>query len=131
MPHNLTTPIPLENGTRIYAARPEMIDDDNAVMVVPLELRTGAGNFLIARRVVTIRNAPGKSDRVARATPPSGSDIHEKFVRQVDALTIANGFTLALAAWAGGGATADGKRNALVAQLFALGVIDPTTLAGS
>lgn len=131
MAHNLTANITIENGTRIVAGRPN-IDDDAAVMTIPLELRTApATNYLLSRRVVTIRN--GLCDRVVRVTPAVGSDIAEKLGFERNALTIETGFDRALAAWAGGGATADGKRNALVAELAEsdFGVIDPTTLAGS
>lgn len=129
MPFNLTTPVTLENGQRIVAGRPT-IDDDAQVMTVPLELRTGAAtNYLVSRKVVTIRN--GQCDRVVRATPAAGSDLGEKLEYQRNALTVATGFDQALAAWAGGGASAQGKRNALEAALAAIGVIDPATLAGS
>lgn len=129
MAHNLTTNITVENGTRIVAGRPN-IDDDREIMLVPLELRTApATNYLVARRVVTIRN--GACDRVSRVTPAAGSNIEEKFAFTPNALDVADGFARALAAWAGGGATADGKRNALVAELAAIGVIDPATLAGT
>lgn len=129
MAHNLTTPITINNVTRIIAQRPD-INDDTSVMTVPLEIRTTAGSdHVVGRKVVTIRN--GLCDQLVRATPAAGMAVEDLVSVSVNALNLASGFTTALAAWAGGGASAGNKRTALEGALRTLGVIDPTTLAGS
>lgn len=135
---SLAVNVLMENGTRLIAGRP-VIDDDAKIMTVPVELRTlPATDYLISRRVLTIQNAPvegqqggGPCDRVVRVVPPAGSNIEEKLSYQAGALLVPNGFDRALAAWAGGGAGAGGKRAALLAELGKadFGAVDPATLA--
>jgi hypothetical protein len=129
MAHNLTTPITIQNVTRIIALRPE-INDDAGFMTIPLEVRTTAGSDLVVgRKVVTVRN--GTSDKIVRATPVAGMALEDLVALQTNAASTPTGFTDALAAWAGGGAAAGSKRTALEGALRSMGVIDPTTLAGT
>ena len=129
MAWNLTVAVPYENGQRIVCGKPH-IDDDASVMVVPLELRSAPGtNYLLSRKVVTVRN--GLCDRVVRVVPAVGGDASDKMSVQPNAIDVPTGFTTALAAWAGGGASSNSKRDALVSHLAAIGVIDTATFAGS
>ena len=130
MAHSLTTAITLPNITRLVVGRPT-INDDDGVMHIPISLRTpGATDYVVDSIVVAIRN--GLSDRLVRtAFPFPGMPIGGLVSIQTSAVSTPTGFTDAVAAWAGGGAGAGGKRTALEGALRTLGIIDPTTLAGS
>lgn len=131
MAYNLTTNITVPNLARLIAQRPN-IDDDNNIMTVTIEVRTTAPtDFVIGYRSLYIRN--GLSDRLVKNTAPTaGLQLLDALITyQANGVSTPTGFTDAVAAWAGGGASATAKRNALEAALKTMGAFDQATLAGS
>lgn len=129
MPHNLTNPITLTNAARLVVGRPELIDDDQGIMVIPVELRTtAANNVAIARVLLQVRN--GRSDKLLRGSLLTNTEAGALLAVDSLSLTTPTGFDQCYTAFKGGvGAAA--SRVALEGVLRTLGVFDSVSLAGS
>lgn len=130
MPLNLTSGVTLPNIMRLVAQKP-FIDDDNNFMSVPIQIRTNAGSDLfITTKTLNITN--GKTDQMIRnPTPTPGTAVTDLILVIPGNILTPTGFTDALAAWVGGGASATSKRNALENALKAMGAVDQVTLAAT
>lgn len=129
---NLNPNITMENGARLLLGERPRFNDAETEMSVVVELRTpNATNYLICRRVLTIRNGPAVSDKLVKNTPLVGGDHFDRLAVQSGVLTLASNIVTTLAAAFDGGNSPTNKRDALVAALVSAGVIDSVTLPGS
>lgn len=120
---NLTTPIPLPNGTRLSVASIN-VDDDNSIMSLTFQLRSpNASDLIVSQRVVQIRN--GLSDKIAKGSMPVGSGYDSALVVSVSAVSTPTGYTDAINAWRAQ-ASANTRKAALETLGLSAGWIDAT-----
>lgn len=132
MAWNLNPNIAMESGNRLLVEKRPVFNDAETEMTVSIEMRTAGGtNYLICRRFVTVRNGPGKSDKLMKNTPPVGGDHGDRLRVEENALTLAADIVATLSAAFDSGGSANAKRDALMTALVAADVVDEGTLPGS
>lgn len=109
--------------TRILIAEARINDhDSNPEAYVTLELRTGATDFIVSTKTITVRN--GSCDRVFfNSGAPPGTRIEEALGYEGGALDLPAGYTDGLAAWRSG-ATKQARHDALLAWMRSVEIID-------
>ncbi len=116
----LTTAFPVPNGTRLLITSVSP-DDDNDILRVMVTLRSPAGSsHKYSDVVLNIRN--GLCDRVSRGVMGADQGTQAALLYERDALTVASGFTNALAAWKAPASRAL-RLQALETHLLSTGVI--------